>query len=207
MEENIFPSSRSVNEDNRLEEERRLMYVGITRARKRLYLTRAMERMLFSQYSHNPPSRFLEEIPKRLISVSSASVRDNYTEDSVFTRRSSGHSASGASGSFLTAAGGTGKAPVSPGKPKLTFRGLGLDDIPGVRKGFVPSSARKFENQALSGLFSPGDRVRHAKFGIGTVQSVSGSGKEARIRILFETGSEKELVLSIAPIIRVEDET
>lgn len=67
MEEGIFPSSRSLEEDNRLEEERRLMYVGITRARKRLYLSRASERMMYNQYSHNPPSRFIEEIPPRLL--------------------------------------------------------------------------------------------------------------------------------------------
>ena len=207
MEENIFPSSRSIDEDNRLEEERRLMYVGITRARKRLFLTRAMERMLYSQYSHNPPSRFLEEIPKRLITGSSASGRGKSETNSVFIGHSAaGYAASGISGNPRSAAGGKGNAPASPGKPKLTFRGLGLDEIPGVRKGFVPSGARNYESQALSGLFSPGDRVRHAKFGTGTVQSVSGSGKDARIRILFESGSEKELALAIAPIIRMEDE-
>ena len=67
MEEGIFPSSRSMEEDNRLEEERRLMYVGITRARRRLFLTRASERMLYNQYNRNPASRFLDEIPPRLV--------------------------------------------------------------------------------------------------------------------------------------------
>ncbi|MBQ6399473.1 MAG: UvrD-helicase domain-containing protein [Clostridia bacterium] len=66
-EENIFPSARSLEDPGRLEEERRLMYVGITRARKALCLTRARERMLYNQFQHNPPSRFIEEIPDRLI--------------------------------------------------------------------------------------------------------------------------------------------
>ena len=66
-EENIFPSARSLDDPGRLEEERRLMYVGITRARKALCLTRARERMLYNQFQHNPPSRFIEEIPDRLI--------------------------------------------------------------------------------------------------------------------------------------------
>ena len=206
MEENIFPSARSLNEDNRLEEERRLMYVGITRARKRLFLTRAMERMLYSQYSHNPPSRFLDEIPRRLISESSSCAGGKRGTDIRFvSRRSDGYDASGVSRSSNSA----GRIPgnvSAPGKPKLTFRGLGLDDIPGVRKGFVPSPAHKYEKAVLSGLFSAGDRVRHAKFGAGTVQSVTGSGKDARICIRFDDGNEKQLALSIAPIIRVEDE-
>ena len=63
-----------------------------------------------------------------------------------------------------------------------------------------------YEKTVLSGLFSAGDRVRHAKFGAGTVQSVTGSGKDARICIRFDDGNEKQLALSIAPIIRVEDE-
>ena len=62
MEENVFPSYRSVSEPDRLEEERRLMYVGITRARKRLYLSRAAQRTLYNQTSYNEPSRFLREI-------------------------------------------------------------------------------------------------------------------------------------------------
>ena len=79
MEEGIFPSARSVDEDNRLEEERRLMYVGITRARKRLYLSRAEERMMYNQFSHNPPSRFLDEIPARLLQEEySRSHRSSY---------------------------------------------------------------------------------------------------------------------------------
>ncbi len=67
LEEGIFPSSRSMDDDTRLAEERRLMYVGITRARRRLFLSRASTRMLYNQLSSNPPSRFLEEISERLI--------------------------------------------------------------------------------------------------------------------------------------------
>jgi DNA helicase-2/ATP-dependent DNA helicase PcrA len=92
-------------------------------------------------------------------------------------------------------------------KPKLTFKGKGLDEIPGVRKGFIPSAARKMEDTAAASLFSPGDRVRHPKFGAGTVQSVSGYGKDARIRIQFDKAGAKELALAIAPIVRTEEET
>jgi DNA helicase-2/ATP-dependent DNA helicase PcrA len=67
MEDGIFPHQRSLGEKDELEEERRLAYVGITRARRRLYLTRATVRAVFGQPQYNPPSRFLEEIPSRLL--------------------------------------------------------------------------------------------------------------------------------------------
>lgn len=67
MEEGIFPSSRSFLEESRLEEERRLAYVGMTRAMKRLYVTHAVQRMLFGSYSQNPVSRFVSEIPAHLV--------------------------------------------------------------------------------------------------------------------------------------------
>ena len=100
-------------------------------------------------------------------------------------------------------------APLSkaiPGKTKLTFKGLALDEIPGVRKGFVPSAAHAMDQEAARALFNEGDRVRHPKFGMGKIISVTGSGKDARIRIYFDDKGEKELALAIAPIVRVEEE-
>ena len=101
-----------------------------------------------------------------------------------------------------------GRAAQTPGKPKLTFRGRSLNEIPGVQKGFgtVESMARKNEADALKSLFAPGDRVKHPKFGNGTVTDVRGSGKDARIRIRFSDGSDKELALAIAPIVRTEED-
>lgn len=204
MEENIFPSMRSVAEENRLEEERRLMYVGITRARKRLFLSRASERMQYNQYAHNPPSRFLGEIPARLIreSVFEGAGRSPFAFGGG--RNMPRYPRAGAETESVRR---TSAAPALPMKPKLTFKGKGLDEIPGVRKGFIPSAARKMEDTAAASLFSPGDRVRHPKFGAGTVQSVSGYGKDARIRIQFDKAGAKELALAIAPIVRTEEET
>lgn len=204
MEENIFPSMRSVAEENRLEEERRLMYVGITRARKRLFLSRASERMQYNQYAHNPPSRFLGEIPARLIreSVFEGAGRSPFAFGGG--RNMPRYPRAGAETESVRR---TSAAPALPMKPKLTFKGKGLDEIPGVRKGFIPSAARKMEDTATASLFSPGDRVRHPKFGAGTVQSVSGYGKDARIRIQFDKAGAKELALAIAPIVRTEEET
>ena len=201
LEENIFPSSRSLMNDQRMEEERRLMYVGLTRARKALFLSRAEERMLYNQWNHNEPSRFLEEIPGRLISEEGngsragyrKSARERYADpDSVFSdelpviRR---------------------RTPEAIGKPQLTFKGKTIDQIPGVSKGFIPSKARTENNSAIGSLFRPEDRVMHPKFGAGTVLAVRGSGAEARISIRFDTAGEKELALSIAPIVKYREDT
>ena len=206
MEEGIFPSGRSMEEDNRLEEERRLMYVGITRARKRLCLSRASERMMFNQYSHNPPSRFLEEIPAMLI-------REEYAAGSGYgySRRSERNTKHTDSfnrwGNGITETEERTHVPLgSLGKPKLKLNGLNLNSIPGVSKGFAGSAANGLAASAMQKLFSPGDRVRHPKFGFGEVSMISGSGSDARIRIRFETVGEKELSLAVAPIVKVEEE-
>ena len=202
MEEGIFPSSRSMEEENRLEEERRLMYVGITRARKRLYLSRAVERMLYNQFSHNPPSRFLDEIPARL-------VREEYSSSAAYgmnrgARRTDAYEGRW-SGRPVYETAASGHAAASLGKPRLKLKGLDLNSIPGVSKGFSGSKANALAGEAMQKLFAPGDRVRHPKFGFGEVMTVTGAGADSRIRIRFETAGEKELALTIAPIVRVEE--
>ena len=217
MEENIFPSMRSMTDENRLEEERRLMYVGITRARKRLYLTYASERMLYNQYAHNPPSRFLKEIPARLIHATFSSEKNEYSFG-----RHSGNYTGGFGGNrdgeqtapsarpvrnqnYGTAA----SRPAAAGKPVLTLKGRNLEDIPGVQKGFgstVRSAAHTYRDEAVKSLFTVGDRARHPKFGKGTVKEISGSGAGARIVIRFDDGHERTLSLAVAPIVRMEEE-
>ncbi len=196
MEEGIFPGIRSMGDPERMEEERRLMYVGITRARKRLFLSRAGLRTLYNQTSCNAPSCFLEEIPERLLEETRSQRkefgnrsgaayphtrerREFYQESEVFS-------------------------PV-PSKPKITLHGRALSDIPGVTKGFVPSKARESSESALSHLFSPGDRVMHKKFGTGTVKSLTGAGADARITIDFAAYGTKEFAMAIAPIVKLEE--
>ena len=170
---------------------------------------------MFDRYAHNMPSRFLDEIPARLIEETS--YEDGEEREASGWNRSAAVLSGGRSGmirpgsvkrGYQPAQGETGSpwAPAVSGKPKLTFKGLSLDQIPGVRKGFVPSAAREAETSSLQQLFSPGERVRHPKFGPGTVAAVTGSGKDARIRIRFDDAGEKELALSIAPIVAMEEE-
>ena len=191
MEEGIFPSMRAAADEGRMEEERRLCYVGITRAKKRLYLSFARRRTIFNQITHNPPSSFLKEIPSRLLIDEWAEAnRRSFTQDKQ-------------------------SAPAAPrrekprnlsfGTPGMTAGSRGPLNIPGVQKGFVPSAAREGMPNVMNQMFRPGDHVLHRKFGEGTVQEVRGSGRDARIQITFTAYGTKEFSLSIAPIVKIEE--
>ncbi len=202
LEEGIFPSGRSLYDDEKLEEERRLCYVAITRAMKRLYLSYAAQRMLYNQLNYNAPSRFIGEIPKRLLDDEWISKReksfpgamDSYTRPAP-KRQPRGESA----------------GPIAFGAPKLVTRGIGVGHgasalgIPGVQKGFTPSAAASVPASAVAALFQTGDRVMHKKFGEGNVVEIRGAGADARIVIAFAAYGTKEFVLSIAPIVKVSE--
>ncbi len=188
LEEGIFPSGRSLQDDTRLEEERRLCYVGITRAQKRLFLSRASQRTIYNQVNHNAPSRFLEEIPARLLQDDWAEKKERAARNAPPVQRPQRGYGRGL------------------GQPPQTLTAGSPISIVGVRRGFAPSPARALENSALQNLFKPGDRVMHRKFGEGRVVALHGTGAEARIQIEFTAYGVKEFSLSIAPIAKLEDD-
>jgi len=101
MEDGIFPHSRSMMEEAELEEERRLCYVGITRAKEELYLVNASQRMLYGNYMHNPPSRFIREIPDNLIQCEgSGEMRETAAGRPRFTPLSTGNPGAGSVARF-----------------------------------------------------------------------------------------------------------
>ena len=177
MEETVFPLGRATFEDGLMEEERRLCYVAFTRAMQSLALTFAVSRMLYNQRRNNPPSRFLTEIPERLIEHARARrdpvrvppPRAGYAPVSPAARGNAGAK----------------RAPLAPG------------DIPGVTKGFGGVVRAGAGAQAL---FSPGDRVTHKVFGAGTVLE----SNRDKIRIAFDTRGERTFPASIAPIRKIE---
>lgn len=196
LEEGIFPSARSLTDDSRLEEERRLCYVGITRAQKRLFISRAKQRMLYNQVNHNDPSRFLGEIPERLLKDELATMNAMFGDR--VQQQTRGRGGYGNRGGQNRAA--------RPGMGIGMGRGIGGGlNIPGVQKGFVGSPARNAAPNAMQNLYQPGDRVRHLKFGEGNVVSVTGSGAQARIKIEFTAYGVKEFALSVVPIVKLED--
>ena len=195
LEEGIFPSGRSLQDDKRLEEERRLCYVAITRAMRRLYISYAAQRMLYNQLNYNAPSRFLGEIPKRLLDDEWISKREESFPGAIdsYTRPAPRRVAKPQSND-----------PVTFGVPKIVTSHIGKNasalGIPGVQKGFTPSLAASVPPSAVAALFAPGDRVMHKKFGEGNVVEIRG---DARIVITFAAYGVKEFVLAIAPIVKV----
>ncbi len=192
MEENIFPLARASYDDELMEEERRLAYVGITRAKKRLFLSHARSRALYNSRSANELSRFVSEIPARLLTDGTQRGDARRVPP---PSASHGFDRSGGSGYYSGR--GTGAKPAAPSKP-----GLG---IPGVQKGFggfVGSQARSAKPIAL---FRVGDRVIHRSFGRGRVVEVMGAGEEQRVRVAFDDSVEKVFSASIAPIVKVSE--
>ena len=177
MEEGIFPHSQSLSEPDELEEERRLCYVGVTRARERLYLTHSWSRLLFGSIQQSFPSRFLKEIPEELV--------EDVGEGVVIGTGRGG-----------VAAGGWGT--VTAGG-----RGDGLGRQPGAA---VPRAGRRGGGGRRSGAESlgllPGDAVVHTRFGQGVVVEVQGEGEDARATIRFPEHGEKRFLLALSPIAR-----
>ena len=191
MEENLFPSSLSLDSRHEMEEERRLFYVALTRARKQVFLTMAMSRFQYGQRRPCEESRFLDEIPARFLKVTMKA-----SEGSGMFGRSSSESSSDrfrfSSGTYSSSGGYRRdvKKPVtgvSAPKPVVkTKTEMQLDQIGEL----APLEA-----------IQPGVRVYHSKFAFGMVQSVDGTGPDARAVIDFGNLGVKTLVLKFAKLL------
>ncbi len=188
MEDGVFPHLRSIGEPDELEEERRLAYVGITRARERLYLSHAWSRTLYGSTQYNPPSRFLDEIPEGLVE----SVQGN--------RRSSRRSAGGYGSSGRISA----DRDIPSGR---TYGGSGTSGGGSAwaeHRERVVESALKPTPPSPSGAdqlgLAVGDDVRHATFGEGVIQHLRGTGDKTEAVVHFRGVGEKTLLLSWAPL-------
>ncbi|WP_181312166.1 DNA helicase PcrA [Nocardioides campestrisoli] len=172
MEDGVFPHMRSLGDQVELEEERRLAYVGITRARERLYISRAVVRSAWGAPSHNPASRFLDELPVDLV--------DWRRTEAAQTRWSRPDLTSG--------------SPARMGSP--TEAGRRNFSSAALRADAAAKSKRTREIPSLS----PGDRVVHDSFGLGTVVSLDGAGEKSVASIDFGSEGVKRLLLRYAPV-------
>jgi DNA helicase II / ATP-dependent DNA helicase PcrA len=178
MEDGVFPHFRSMTDQHELEEERRLAYVGITRAQQRLYLTHAWGRTLYGQTSYNPPSRFIGEIPEHLLQV-----RESETRLQTPSRYGRGRSTGGDTGyTVIGLPGRTGEVTVE--------RGWTPPQVPGVTKRAIPAVRE-------------GETVLHDRWGEGVVLAVRGVGDDAEATIRFEDVGEKRVLLAYAPLTKV----
>lgn len=175
MEDGVFPHMRSLGQTKELEEERRLAYVGITRARERLYLTRSSMRSAWGTPSYNPPSRFLEEIPAEYLQWK----RTGAAQKPAGPIRGSGGGAGG-----RTSFGTSPEAFLSSSRTKSGPSGF---------------ATRRASDKPVIALMV-GDRVTHDQFGLGTVMEVKGAGADAQATIDFGDDKPKRLLLRYAPV-------
>ena len=169
LEDGLFPHQRSLNDLDSLEEERRLAYVGTTRAMQQLYLTYAEQRRLHGIDSYGQPSRFIREIPEELL-------------QEIRPKLQGGRGAyAPGSGGFAGGRGGDGDYGTEHGR--------------GNGRGYGPTALRA---ESVAPGIKLGARVRHAKFGAGVVLNIEGQGPHARVQVNFESAGSKWLMLQYA---------
>lgn len=196
MEEELFPSAMMINSRADLEEERRLFYVGITRAQKKLYLTFTHMRTRYGRTTDCEPSRFLEEIDEKYIEWIVPGIR---TSEPTFL-------SGGITGWGLNDFTRPVKSSFTSSKPSLS------PDIPNginrfktqetpLQKSISPPQPPP--QGEITTDANPGDRVYHQKFGYGQVLSVEGTGVNKKASVVFDQVGEKKLLLQYAKLIKV----
>ena len=218
MEDGIFPSYMSITSDDPMdiEEERRLCYVGITRAMKRLHLTCARQRMQNGEIRFNKPSRFVHEIPRYLMTqqatssiYTSGSMQNAYNDTSQGFKTASSNqnkpfqytSASGQTSFSNATSGGyakrTGKDPFS--------------NNPMIQKGFrfekpyqSKPSAAKMPHSFSKPDYEVGDTVSHTKFGTGTVLQMEEGKKDYTVTVEFESAGKKKMMAAFAQLKKID---
>lgn len=221
MEDGLFPSFMTIASDDPLEieEERRLAYVGITRAKEDLTLTCAKSRMLRGETQYNPVSRFVREIPKELLDNTlppSRRYRDDDLEDfqarraneaalramgleAIASPRSGSGSDSGFGGFGNTGFDPRPKATLKPrvtakaDKPYISKGISGLNQLAGLQKGTEFKAPEKLD-------YEVGDRVRHIKYGEGTVLNIVREPRDYKVTVAFDQAGQKIMYASFAKL-------
>ncbi len=175
MEEGIFPGNQSMFSEEDLEEERRLAYVGITRAKKKLYLISSQQRMLYGQTSRNMPSRFLREIPSSVIDDQSVVAR----RSTGFTSAHAGFSSGARGGSSYTSSSKIGSARQSSNSAH--------------KFGQAGNAAQKSNVD-----YKVGDTVSHKSFGTGTILTITPMGGDMLLEVAFDKAGTKKMMANYA---------
>jgi DNA helicase-2/ATP-dependent DNA helicase PcrA len=197
VEEGVFPHTRALTDPDELEEERRLAYVGITRAQQRLHISHAWSRSLFGSTQYNPPSRFIDEIPFDLIESqgNGTAGRSSYGRQSYRERD-------------RTSGGGGGSEPGYRKRSALSSYDPDDDDAQAHRERVVEAALRAGRQQpqpsGAEGLgLRVGDDVSHPTFGEGVIVEVRGEGDRAEASIRFREVGTKHLSLAWAPLTKL----
>ena len=215
MEDGIFPSYMTIMDEDptAIEEERRLAYVGITRAMKDLTLTSARMRMIRGETQYNPVSRFVREIPSHLMDnrpspapKKEAVYREDSTERLSFKSKPFGMAGSTQDVSFLSAGiGATRSANMSFAKPKAVVRPktTALENKPFIAKGIGTSAVSKGAPSSGSLGYDVGDRVKHIKFGEGTVKNIEAGPRDYQVTIDFDKAGQKIMYAAFAKLKKI----
>ena len=175
-EDGLFPGLKSIGDEGAMEEERRLCYVAVTRAKKKLYITNARQRMVFGRTQNNLPSRFIASVPEELMERLPREKREPASWSGGAARQSGYRPA----GSYASSGAGYGYGrSASPGKPR-------------------PMPPKAPAQNAPPLKLSAGDTVEHSAFGRGTVLGVRAMGPDSILEIAFEREGTKKLMLSSA---------
>lgn len=214
MEDGLFPSSMSIMSEDKtdLEEERRLCYVGITRARERLVLTGAKLRMIKGDTRYSRISRFVEEIPEDLVDIRQpGAAREKWGKRSQQgesglpwnqSQKSLGISRFGAKSNSYESPTASYRQAGFAGGGAAGGSGSGS----GGGSGRTPAFGKAFTVEKAGGLdYEAGSRVRHGKFGLGTVQAVKDGARDYEVTVEFDKAGVKKMFASFAKLERVED--
>jgi len=206
MEEGVLPHSQSLEETDELEEERRLCYVGMTRAREMLFCLHALERRLHGKFREQNASSFLAEIPFdatetiRLASSFRAPQTPSWRERPLERRPPAGYRPSAPP----PRASGPQAGRPAAGAPKDSANGV-LSFFQNAPVQFDPGAIRAVRqaDAATAAELKRGQRVQHEQFGIGTILTMEGSGPDAKLTVYFERHGSKKFIAKFAKLVRV----
>lgn len=186
MEDRLFPSGMALNSDDEdaLEEERRLCYVGITRAKEKLFLSAARQRMMHGTTNNNPISRFIKEIPEDVIKMNG---------NGSFAVRKQNEMLQQAKSSSVLQSASVSSKPYSYGT---------TSNVGKVKSGLP--FGKEFKVERLEIDYTVGDTVRHVKFGIGVVTDLVSGGKDYEVTVDFETAGRKRMFASFAKLKKIQ---
>ena len=217
MEDGLFPGIMSIMADDKteMEEERRLCYVGITRAKKELVLTAARQRMINGETRWSKPSRFMDEIPPELLDadklqpVLGKGKQDDFDDSglpwnqgskSSVNRFGMGYNAY-ASKTVSPAGNSTGAGYGSSKTAGMSGFGSGMQSLEPKKK---PGFGKTFTVQKAASLdYKEGDRVKHAKFGEGTVKEIIDGSRDYEVTVEFDKGGQKKMLAGFAKLERI----
>ena len=198
VEETLFPNAMAINTREELEEERRLFYVAVTRAKDRLWITYAGSRYRFGQLVQNEPSRFLEEMPKELLDTTHASGNGRGSGGNSFGGGfNNAHRSGFAANDAEQAAKKYGAPPAKKSAPYTSATSA----IPKLTQ-HIPTG--NFESSDVSDM-EVGNKIEHQKFGFGMIKKIEGSSHNPIATIEFELNGERKIMLNYAKLRIVKD--